>query len=129
MVLRHLGQSIAQANALRQTLDFWKDGEAGFILSIDARAARGYWGRPYDPFAAYGISGDLYNPKVRSGFWALDWTVWIGPLDEGTYWLQYQDQTAHKTVDPHFEKTPIHYPKGWVWADYGPASFEVAPTP
>lgn len=122
------GQCIAQAGAVRQTLDFWKDGESEFILSLDERAARAYWGRPYDPEAAYGITpedlgGSFYNPKVQSGFWAIDWIVWIGPLEEGTYWLEYKNYTAHNTVDPHFEKTPIHYPKGWVWADYGPQCF------
>jgi hypothetical protein len=58
----------------------------------------------------------------------MDWIVWIGPLDAGTYWLKYKDSTAHKTVDPHFEKTPIHYPKGTVWGDYGPMSFKVTTT-
>jgi len=122
------GQTIAQTNGLDQTLDFWRgtEGESPYILQLGVRDARAYWGRPYDPNAAYGIFFPFYKPQVQSGFWARDWTVWIGPLDAGTYGFHYMNLMAHSAVDQHFEPTPIHYWKTGEWNDFGTFAFDVS---
>jgi hypothetical protein len=118
------GQCLAQSGSLLQTLDLGRKGQSAFF-SLDPVAARGCWTRPYDPAASYGAVGSQYNPKEQAGFWAIDWTVWIGPLTRGTYWYHYRDYQAHQCVDPLFEKLPIHYPPSTEWTDHGIGQFNV----